>query len=122
MRSSQLVTLCSVIAPFVHGQTVYLAGDPTMAKGGGGNGTDGWGQYLGQYLSVPVVDDAVAGCSARSYSDEGCFTTLINTVKSGDFVVIEFGHNDGSSGSVDNGRQDTFGSDKYYNHVYGHRF
>lgn len=41
MRSSQLITLCSVIAPFVHGQTVYLAGDSTMAKGGGGNGTDG---------------------------------------------------------------------------------
>lgn len=37
--------------------------------------------------------------------------TLINTVKSGHFVLIEFGHNDGSSGSVDNGRQDAFGSD-----------
>lgn len=71
----------------------------------------GWGQYLGQYLSVPVVNDAVAGRSARSYSDEGHFTTLINTVKSGHFVLIEFGHNDGSSGSVDNGRQDAFGSD-----------
>lgn len=54
---------------------------------------------------------AVAGRSARSYSDEGRFTTIINTVKSGDFVIIEFGHNDGTSGSVDNGRQDAFGSD-----------
>ncbi|KAJ6575280.1 SGNH hydrolase [Mycena capillaripes] len=90
-------------------QTVYLAGDSTMAKGGGGSGTDGWGQYLGQYLTIPVVNSAIAGRSARSYTDEGRFTTLINTVKSGDFVIIEFGHNDGLSGAVDNGREDAFG-------------
>lgn len=55
------------------------------------------------------MNDAVAGRSARSYTDEGRFTTLINTVKSGDFVIIEFGHNDGSSGTVDNGREDAVG-------------
>ncbi|KAG7099621.1 hypothetical protein E1B28_001449 [Marasmius oreades] len=65
----------------------------------------GWGQYLGQYLSAPVVNHAVAGRSSRSYTDEGRFNTLANEVQSGDFVVIEFGHNDGTSGSVDNGRQ-----------------
>jgi rhamnogalacturonan acetylesterase len=90
-------------------QTVYLAGDSTMAPGGGGNGTDGWGQYLGQFLTIPVVNDAIAGRSARSYTEEGRFATLINTVKQGDFVVIEFGHNDGLSGAVDNGREDAFG-------------
>jgi len=96
----------------VHGQTVYMAGDSTMARGGGGTtspGSDGWGQYLGQYLTVPVVNDAIAGRSSRSYTDEGRFNTLINTVKSGDFVIIEFGHNDGTSGSVDNGRQCVIG-------------
>ncbi|KAJ7597493.1 rhamnogalacturonan acetylesterase [Mycena floridula] len=92
-------------------QTVYLAGDSTMAKGGGGSGTDGWGQYLAQYLTLPVVNSAIAGRSARSYTDEGRFATLISTVKSGDFVVIEFGHNDGLSGAVDNGREDAFGDD-----------
>ncbi|KAJ6519982.1 SGNH hydrolase [Mycena sanguinolenta] len=90
-------------------QTVYMAGDSTMAPGGGGSGTDGWGQYLGQFLTIPVVNDAIAGRSARSYTDEGRFTTLINTVKSGDFVIIEFGHNDGLSGAIDNGREDAFG-------------
>lgn len=69
----------------------------------------GWGQYLGQYLSVTVVNKAIAGRSARSYTDEGRFTTLIDTVSSGDYVVIEFGHNDGLSGTVDNGRQDAYG-------------
>ncbi|KAJ7293736.1 rhamnogalacturonan acetylesterase [Mycena rebaudengoi] len=92
-----------------YAQTVYVAGDSTMARGGGGSGTDGWGQYLGSLLSLPVVNMAIAGRSARSYTDEGRFTTLINTAKSGDFVIIEFGHNDGLSGAVDNGREDAFG-------------
>jgi rhamnogalacturonan acetylesterase len=70
---------------------------------------EGWGQFLGQFLSTPVVNDAIAGRSARSYTDEGRFNILINTVKSGDFVIIEFGHNDGMSGTIDNGRQDAFG-------------
>lgn len=48
----------------------------------------GWGQYLGQYLNISVQNDAIAGRSARSYTDEGRFTTIINTVKAGDFVVV----------------------------------
>lgn len=41
MRSIQLVSIFAVVASVAYGQTVYLAGDSTMAKGGGGNGTDG---------------------------------------------------------------------------------
>lgn len=55
------------------------------------------------------MNKAIAGRSARSYTEEGRFTDLVNTVKSGDYVVIEFGHNDGSSGTTDNGRQDAYG-------------
>jgi len=90
---------------------VYLAGDSTMALGGGGTGTQGWGVYLPYSLSISVVNDAVAGRSARSYTDEGRFTTLANTVVSGDFVIIEFGHNDGGSLTpTDNGRSDCVGA------------
>lgn len=71
----------------------------------------GWGQYFGQYMSIPVVNMALGGTSARSFTVEGHFTTIINTVKRGDFVIIEFGHNDGSSGAIDNGNQDAPGSD-----------
>lgn len=108
--------------------TVYLAGDSTMAKGGGGTSTEGlsrlsatfiprlidtlgWGVYLPYSLTIPVVNDAVAGRSARSYTVEGRFTTLANTVASGDFVIIEFGHNDGGSLTpTDNGRSDCVGA------------
>ncbi|PPQ73100.1 hypothetical protein CVT24_009436 [Panaeolus cyanescens] len=111
MHFSTLATTFTVaFAAFANGQTVYLAGDSTMAKGGGGfTGSDGWGQYLGQFLNIPVVNMAIGGRSARSFTEEGRFNTIINTVKSGDFVVIEFGHNDGSAGAVDNGRQSAVG-------------
>lgn len=112
---------------------VYLVGDSTMALGGGGTGTQGrnpstrlyaplgstfqlifagWGVYLPYSLTgVTVVNDAVAGRSARSYTDEGRFTTIINEVTSSDFVIIEFGHNDGGSlSTTDNGRSDCVGA------------
>lgn len=96
-----LLALCQLYV--VMSQTVYLAGDSTMARGNGV--IDGWGQHLQQYLSIPVVNNALGGRSSRSFTEEGRFNTIINTVRSGDFVVIEFGHNDGSAGAVDNGRQ-----------------
>ncbi|KAK7745811.1 hypothetical protein SLS53_002528 [Cytospora paraplurivora] len=88
--------------------TIYLAGDSTMAKGGAGNGkTNGWGEYLHNYTTVSVVNKAIAGRSARSYYEEGRFTTIEDLVKEGDIVVIEFGHNDGGTPVTDdNGRSD----------------
>ncbi|KAL0951562.1 hypothetical protein HGRIS_008244 [Hohenbuehelia grisea] len=108
MFANYSLAILSIVALGSYAQTVYLAGDSTMAKGGGGSGSDGWGQFLAQYLTIPVVNSAIAGRSARSYTDEGRFNTLINTVKSGDFVIIEFGHNDGTA-NPDNGRQDAVG-------------
>ncbi|KAF1977238.1 SGNH hydrolase [Bimuria novae-zelandiae CBS 107.79] len=93
--------------------TIYLAGDSTMANKGANDGaTDGWGQYLSKYVTAPVVNKAVGGRSARSYTNEGRFTDIANLIKSGDIVVIEFGHNDGGSPTTatDNGRSDCPGT------------
>lgn len=90
--------------------TVYLAGDSTMAEQGGKNGTEGWGHYLQYSLSLPVINRAFAGRSARSFTDQGRFASIEASLAPGDFVVIEFGHNDGGGGSLgspnytDNGR------------------
>jgi len=93
--------------------TVYLAGDSTMAPGGDGvgTGTEGWGQFLKYSFgaSAAIVNDAIAGRSARSYTVEGRFNTIAAAVKAGDWVIIEFGHNDGGSPipeSQDDGRAD----------------
>jgi rhamnogalacturonan acetylesterase len=111
--------------------TIYLAGDSTMAKGGGGAKTEGkshpttppytlhslifspgWGVYLPYSITgATVVNLAIGGRSARSYTDEGRFTSLAAKVVSGDLVIIEFGHNDGGSlSATDNGRTDCGGS------------
>jgi rhamnogalacturonan acetylesterase len=60
---------------------------------------------------VTVINDAKAGTSARSYYNESRFTAIADVVVSGDWVIIEFGHNDGGSLTVtDNGRTDCYGS------------
>lgn len=87
--------------------TVHLCGDSTMARGNGV--IDGWGQYLQHSLDVPVVNHAIGGRSARSFTREGRFDEVLGQVQNGDWVVIEFGHNDGGSLSSDNGRSACFG-------------
>ncbi|KAI8815121.1 SGNH hydrolase-type esterase domain-containing protein [Cladochytrium replicatum] len=113
MRSAAvfLISVIALIAPLTSAATVYLAGDSTTAANGGGSGTQGWGEFLKYSLNIPVVNKAVAGRSARSYTREGRFTSLATQVQAGDIVVIEFGHNDGGSlSSSDNGRTDCPGN------------
>ncbi|KIY64607.1 carbohydrate esterase family 12 protein [Cylindrobasidium torrendii FP15055 ss-10] len=107
MRVSLSSGLLGLVAA-VHAQTVYLAGDSTMAATGAADGdTAGWGAYLTNYISLSVANRAIAGRSARSYTRDGRFDQIKALVKSGDFVVIEFGHNDGGSlATSDNGRSD----------------
>jgi rhamnogalacturonan acetylesterase len=63
-------------------------------------------------VTATVVNKAIAGRSARSYSNEGRFSDLAKIIKSGDIVVIEFGHNDGGSptSAADNARSDCPGT------------
>ncbi|KAJ5692761.1 hypothetical protein N7462_002184 [Penicillium macrosclerotiorum] len=108
MRSTVLL---STLIPSALGTTIYLAGDSTMAKGGTGSGTAGWGEYVAPYTPADVSNQAVAGRSARSYTREGRFDTIAAEVQSGDWVIIEFGHNDGGSlSTTDNGRTDCSGT------------
>ncbi|KAH6628800.1 SGNH hydrolase-type esterase domain-containing protein [Chaetomium tenue] len=90
--------------------TVYLAGDSTMAKTSGA--LMGWGEYLAKYITLPVVNKAISGRSARSYTNEGRFSEIEKLVQRDDIVVIEFGHNDGGSpnSASDNGRSDCPGT------------
>jgi rhamnogalacturonan acetylesterase len=87
---------------------IHLCGDSTMAKGNGK--IDGWGQHLQPHMTIPVVNRAIGGRSARSYTVEGRFNDVARSVQPGDFVVIEFGHNDGGSLAKDNGRTDCPGA------------
>ena len=77
--------------------TLHFAGDSTMA-----DKTDlefperGWGQLFGEYVkpSWRFVNYAVNGRSTKSFRDLGHWALLIKQVHAGDWVLIEFGHND----------------------------
>ena len=77
---------------------VYLAGDSTMAD----KPTDppnpefGWGQLLPRFFTDPamIVNHAANGRSTRSFIAEGRWPQLIATVRPGDWVIIQFAHND----------------------------
>ena len=89
--------------------TVHLCGDSTMARNNGGV-IQGWGEYLQASVdpaSAAVINHAIGGRSARSFTREGRFDEVAAQVQEGDWVVIEFGHNDGGSPNTDdNGRSD----------------
>jgi len=75
-----------------------MIGDSTMANKEltGGNPERGWGQMLPGFFSenVRIENHAVNGRSTKSFIDEGRWETVIKQVKPGDYVFIQFGHND----------------------------
>lgn len=82
--------------------TIFMIGDSTMAnKPTTGKNADnqerGWGQMLQQYFDeekVVVDNHAVNGRSSKSFIDEGRWQKVIDRVAPGDYVFIQFGHND----------------------------
>ena len=76
-------------------KTIFIAGDSTADGNGGHNGkTEGWGKYLGQYVTSTVNNQAVAGFSSRTCWRDGAWANLIKDLNAGDYVFIQFGHND----------------------------
>ncbi|QOJ30490.1 MAG: rhamnogalacturonan acetylesterase [Ignavibacteriales bacterium] len=75
-----------------------MAGNSTMADKPfkDGNPEKGWGQILPLYFTKNVIieNHAKNGRSTKSFIDEGRWDSLLNRVKPGNYVIIEFGHND----------------------------
>ncbi|KAL5523386.1 hypothetical protein ACEPAF_1653 [Sanghuangporus sanghuang] len=94
-----ILTLCtpSLFALNSRSPTLYIAGDSTAAKDDGSPELLGWGEKIGQYISIPVVNDAVSGATTRTYTEQGYFVEIVNAVHAQDIVIIEFGHNDNRS-------------------------
>lgn len=79
-------------------QVIFMAGNSTMADKPfkDGNPEKGWGQILPLYFTKNVIieNHAKNGRSTKSFIDEGRWDSLLNRVKPGNYVIIEFGHND----------------------------
>ena len=94
--------------------TIYLAGDSTVKTYKDNQFIAGWGQYLPYFLDdkIPVVNAAQGGRSSRSFINENRLYAIegdpytfaqnngkpiMSTIKKGDFLFIQFGHNDDST-------------------------
>lgn len=78
--------------------TIFMIGDSTMANKSlkNGNFERGWGMALQCYFDDGILVDnhAVNGRSSKSFIDEGRWQTVVDKIKPGDYVFIQFGHND----------------------------
>jgi len=79
--------------------TVFTVGDSTVknGKGDGAGGLWGWGDFMGQFLDttkVSVENHALGGTSSRTFQDKGLWTIVLQKIKKGDYVLVQFGHND----------------------------
>ncbi|UOQ50039.1 rhamnogalacturonan acetylesterase [Gracilibacillus caseinilyticus] len=76
---------------------LFLAGDSTMAEAEDFKYPQmGWGQTLQQYFTENLIveNHASSGRSTKSFIDEGRWDAIEREFQSGDFVLIQFGHND----------------------------
>ena len=92
-----LILLCSSAAN--RKTTIFMIGDSTMANKDISNGKQerGWGMALQCYFDpdyVHIDNHAVNGRSTLSFINEGRWQKVLDKMKPGDYVVIQFGHND----------------------------
>jgi lysophospholipase L1-like esterase len=88
--------------------TVWLIGDSTVKNGrdDGGGGLWGWGNPVAAYFDrsqINVENQALGGTSSRSYLTTKLWEAVRVQLKPGDFVIMQFGHNDGG-GAYDDDR------------------
>ena len=82
----------------------YIIGDSTV-KNGDGTGKNqqwGWGSFMADYFdttSISIANHAIGGRSSRTFLTEGRWDKIMASLKKGDYVIMQFGHND--SGPLD---------------------
>lgn len=85
---------------------LFTIGDSTVKnKDNDPDGMWGWGSVIGELFDpelISVENHAMAGRSARTYLNEGRWEKVYKALQAGDFVLIQFGHNDG--GEINTGK------------------
>jgi rhamnogalacturonan acetylesterase len=94
---SSCVILKSAVKP-----TLFLIGDSTVknGKGKGDGQLWGWGSFIGEFFKTDqlnIENEALGGTSSRTFQTNGLWEVVLAKVKKGDFVMMQFGHNDGSA-------------------------
>lgn len=83
---------------------LYIIGDSTVKNGDGSgrNGQVGWGSVITPYFDtarISVRNHAIGGRSSRTFITEGRWDKVLEDLVPGDYVIMQFGHND--SGPLD---------------------
>lgn len=84
--------------------TLHIIGDSTMADYvENTTRTRGWGEMLQSYFSpkVKVANYARGGRSSHSFYKEGLWQVVTDSLRAGDYVLIQFAHNDEKEGGKD---------------------
>jgi rhamnogalacturonan acetylesterase len=79
--------------------TIYIIGDSTV-RNFSSNGQRGWGAFLNSFLDttrINVNNQAMAGRSTRTFIKEKRWAKVDSMLKPGDYVFMQFGHNEGSA-------------------------
>lgn len=83
---------------------IYIAGDSTVQSYRASYAPQqGWGYYLQDYFkdNVTVSNHALAGRSSKSFYDQGRYQTIVDNLKAGDFVMIQFAINDSAANNAE---------------------
>lgn len=109
MKSLKLVWLfaAALLSSFsfnTHKPILYIIGDSTVKNGDGNsdNLLQGWGSFLNEFFDtskISIENQAIGGRSSRTFITEGRWNKILSTLQKGDYVMIQFGHND--SGPLD---------------------
>ncbi|MBR7675126.1 rhamnogalacturonan acetylesterase [Streptomyces daliensis] len=84
-----------------HRTVVYIAGDSTAdTKLPQYAPEAGWGMALPVFLGggVTVANHAMSGRSSKSFYDEGRLAPILEAIRPGDLLLVQFGHNDEKTG------------------------
>ena len=81
--------------------TLFLIGDSTVKNGKGkGDGLLwGWGSFISEFFDtskINIENNALGGTSSRTFQTNGLWEPVLAKIKKGDFVMMQFGHNDSS--------------------------
>jgi len=84
-----------------HKPVIYIIGDSTVRNGSGHGegGLWGWGDLLYQQIDtdkISIRNYAIGGRSSRTFIAEGRWDKVMALLKKGDYVIMQFGHNDSS--------------------------
>ncbi len=84
-----------------HKPVLYIIGDSTVknSDGSGKNGQWGWGTVIDMYFDtgrISIRNHAIGGRSSRTFLTDGRWDQILKTLTKGDYVLMQFGHNDSS--------------------------